>query len=30
LVQERASLVSPSLDPDDPESPFAGEPEVSR
>jgi multidrug efflux pump subunit AcrB len=30
LVQKRASLVSPSLDPDDPESAFAGEPEVSR
>jgi multidrug efflux pump subunit AcrB len=30
LVQKSASLVSPSLDPDDPKSPFAGEPEVSR
>ncbi len=29
LVQKRASLVSPSLDPEDPESPFAGAPEVS-
>jgi len=30
LVQKRASLVSPSLDPDDPNSPVAGAPEVSR
>jgi Cu/Ag efflux pump CusA len=30
LVQKSASLASPSLDPDDPKSPFAGEPEVSR
>ena len=30
LVQKRASLVSPSLDPDDPNSPFAGAPEVSQ
>jgi len=31
-VQNRASLVSPSLDPDDPDSPFAyaPEPEVSQ
>jgi multidrug efflux pump subunit AcrB len=30
LVQKHASLVSPSLDPDDPDSPFAGAPEVSQ
>ncbi|MGC2463801.1 MAG: efflux RND transporter permease subunit [Candidatus Acidiferrum sp.] len=30
IVQRRASLVSPSLDPDDPESPFAGATEVSQ
>lgn len=30
LVQGNASLVSPSLDPDDPNSPFAGAPEVSQ
>ncbi|MFI5095226.1 MAG: efflux RND transporter permease subunit [Candidatus Acidiferrales bacterium] len=30
IVQKRASLVSPSLDPDDPESPFAGATEVSQ
>jgi multidrug efflux pump subunit AcrB len=30
LVQERASLVSPSLDPDDPNSPHATAPEASR
>jgi multidrug efflux pump subunit AcrB len=30
LVQERASLVSPSLDPDDPNSRLAGGPEFSR
>jgi multidrug efflux pump subunit AcrB len=30
LVQKRASLVSPSLDPDDPDSPHATAPEASR
>ena len=30
LVQKRASLVSPSFDPEDPDSPFAGPQEVSR
>jgi len=30
LVQKRASLVSPSLDPDDPNSPSASAPEVSQ
>ena len=30
IVQKRASLVSPSLDPDDPGSPFAGAMEVSQ
>jgi multidrug efflux pump subunit AcrB len=30
LVQKRASLVSPSLDPDDPNSPHAAAPETSR
>ena len=30
IVQKGASLVSPSLDPDDPESPFAGATEVSQ
>ena len=30
LVQKRASLVSPSLDPDDPDSPFASTPKVSQ
>jgi len=30
LVQQRASLASPSLDPDDPDSPHAAAPEASR
>jgi len=30
VVQRRASLVSPSLDPEDPNSPFARAPEASQ